>query len=406
MKQGSATSRIISVVLGLFLCAYIGYQAWRSLYNPVRTVSAVFAEVDDSVQMDGYIVRNEKSITGSYGSGVLEMNLYEGERAASGSAVAVVYADEASALKSRNIQELDEQIDRITTLYSQSGETYDLNAINNSIAEYTCRINDMIQDGMFYNIDSKVEELKLETMLREYIYRDKSELVEVIDELKAEREKLGRASEVKKRIYTQRAGYFSHSTDGYESVLNSGVLEKATPNEFLSVCEAHAIPDADTVGKLIESNKWYFAAVIGEADAQRLKVGNSMVLKFQEKSLPDVTAEVWRVSEPEEGKKLVVFECNTHVSDFTKVRKVTAQAVIKTYSGLKVPREALRVDDEGRNGVYCLIESQVKFKPIEISFEKDSYYISKYDSSDTKSLLLYDEIVISAKNLEHKKVIK
>ncbi len=406
MKQGSATSRVVSIVLGMFLCAYIGYQAWRSLYNPVRTVSAVFAEVDDSVQLDGYIVRNEKNIAGSYDSGVLEMNMYEGERAASGSAVAVVYADEASALKSRNISELDEQIDRITTLYSQSGETYDLNAINNSISEYTCRINDMIQDGMLHNIDDRVEELKLETMLREYIYRDKSELIAVIDELKAEREKLGRASSVKKRIYAPRAGYFSHSTDGFESVLNTDLLENATPKEFLNICESHAIPDNGAVGKLVESNKWYFASVIEEDAAKRLKVGKSMVLKFQEKSLPDVTAEVWRISEPEDGKRLVVFECDTHISDFTKVRKATVQAVIKTYSGLKVPREALRVDDEGQNGVYCLIESQVKFKPIEILFEKDSYYISKYDSGDTKSLLLYDEIIISAKNLEHRKVIK
>ena len=131
-----------------------------------------------------------------------------------------------------------------------------------------------------------------------------------------------------------------------------------------------------------------------------------MKLKFQDKTLPDVSAKVVRISEPEGENVLVLFECNTHISDFTKVRKVTASAVIKTYSGLKVPREALRVDDEGQNGVYCLVESQVKFKPVEILFEKDSYYIAEYDSNDTKSLLLYDEIVISAKNLEHKKVIK
>ena len=154
------------------------------------------------------------------------------------------------------------------------------------------------------------------------------------------------------------------------------------------------------------NNKWYFAAVIDDETSQRMKVGNSMALKFQDKTLPDVTARVERISEPEDGNVLVVFQCNTHISDFTKARRATVSAVIRTYSGLKVPREALRVDDSGRNGVYCLVESQVKFKPIEILFEKDSYYISEYDSSDTKSLLLYDDIIVSAKNLEHRKVIK
>ena len=71
-----------------------------------------------------------------------------------------------------------------------------------------------------------------------------------------------------------------------------------------------------------------------------------------------------------------------------------------------MPREALRVDENGDRGVYCLIESQVKFKKVEPIFEKDSYYIVYYDSADTKSLLLYDEIVINAKDLENRKVVK
>ena len=66
----------------------------------------------------------------------------------------------------------------------------------------------------------------------------------------------------------------------------------------------------------------------------------------------------------------------------------------------------MRVNDEGEQGVYCLIDSQVKFKPVEPVFEKDSYYIVKYDSADTKSLLLYDEIVVSAKELEDRKMVK
>ena len=101
-----------------------------------------------------------------------------------------------------------------------------------------------------------------------------------------------------------------------------------------------------------------------------------------------------------------MFECNTHIGNFTKARKIVAQAVIRTYSGLRVPREALRVDDNGQNGVYCLVDSQVKFKPIEIIFEKDIYYVTKYNAADTKSLLLYDQIVVSAKNLENKKIVK
>lgn len=406
MRQESVVPRIITVVLGLLLCAYIGYQAYRVLYNPVRTVSAVYTEVDDSIQMEGYIVRDESVMTKNYGSGVLEMNMYEGERVASGSAVAVVYADEASARKSHEAAELTEQINRLTTLYSQSGESYDIDAANDKISEYAVSLVRMQQEGELESTDDAVEELKLQTLLREYIYRDKTELLAVIEDLKAQKTRLGAETTVKSRIYAPRAGYFSQNTDGYESVLNSALVLDSTPASFAAACEQYAVPPENAVGKLVSSNRWYFAAVVDAANAERLTDGAQMTLKFQDKTLPEIQAELVRITEPEDGKVLVVFMCDTHIASFTKVRKTTVQAVVKTYSGLRVPREALRVDEEGQNGVYCLIDSQVKFKPINIIFEKDSYYISEYDSSDTKSLLLYDEIVVSAKNLENKKIVK
>lgn len=406
MKQESVVSRIVTLVLGLFLLAYIGYQAYRALYNPVRTVSAVYTEVDDSVQIDGYVVRDESVMTRNFSSGVLEMNMYEGERVASGSAVAVVYADEASAQKSYEAAEINEQINRLTTLYSQSGESYDIDAANDRISEWAIALVKMQQESVSGTTDAIVEELKMQTLLREYIYRDKVELLSVIDELRAEKSKLGAAASIIKRVYAPRAGYFSQNTDGYESVLSSKLVLNSTPSEFSETCGKYATPDGNAIGKLISSNKWYFAAVIDEKSASRLDEGDVMTLKFNDKSLPEVEGEIVRLTEPENEKVLVAFLCNTHISSFTKVRKITAQAIVKTYSGLKVPREALRVSEDGQNGVYCLIDSQVKFKPIEIIFEKDSYYVSKYDSSDTKSLLLYDEIVVSAKNLENKKIVK
>ncbi len=404
MKQG-VISRIVSIVLGFFLCAYIGYQTWRALYNPVRTVSAVYTETDDSVSLSGVIVRDERALSSNYGSGVLEMAKYEGEKTGSGSSVAVIYENEAAAERSRKSAELSEQIEQITTLYGQSGEVYSLDATNARIAEYSCDIVDMLQGGVYRNLDTAVDTLKLQTMLREYIYRDKEELLNVINGLKKERDAISGGG-IKKRIYAPCAGYFSHTTDGYEGALNSSFLETATPKALLEVMDKHPTPDKNAIGKVITSNTWRFAAVTDAKTASRFKKGSSVKLKFQNKAQPDVSATVERISEEEDGEVLIVLSCNTDIGSFTKLRSATVSAVLKTYSGLKVPREALRVDEEGNNGVYCLIESQVKFKPVEIIFEKGSFYVAYYDSSDTKSLLLYDEIIVSAKNLEHRKVLK
>ncbi len=406
MKQESAISKIITVVLGIVLISYIGYQAYTAFYKPVRTVSAVYSEVDDVVEIDGVVIRDEVVFNKNYGSGVLEINMYEGEKTGSGNLVAVVYSNEASAEKARTAEELSEQIERLSSLYSRSGENYDISAANDRITEAATNILTLRQEGVSGVTKTAVDELKLRVLEREYIHRDKAELLTVIEELRAEKSKLSANSSIKKRIYAPSAGYFSQYTDGYESSLTVSLAMNATPSEIEEKSSSFAEGDSNAVGKLVSTNKWYIASILEEKKAERLSQGATMKLKFKDKALLPVEAKIVRKTEPENGKVLVVFCCDTHISDFTKVRKVSAEAVVKTYKGLKVPREALRVNEEGQNGVYCLIDSQVKFKPVEIIFEKDSYYISEYDSADTKSLLLYDEIVVSAKNLENKKIVK
>ncbi|MBQ5778192.1 MAG: hypothetical protein IIV97_05185 [Oscillospiraceae bacterium] len=406
MKQENIISKIITVVLALLLFAYIGFQAYRAFYNPVRTVSAVYTQVDDVIDIDGIVIRDESVLRRGTSSGVLEMNVYEGERTGNGGTVAVIYADENSAQKSREAEELSEQISRMNALYSKSGENYDISAANDKISDQAVKLLTLWQDGVSNTTEETVEALKLQVLEREYIYRDKAELLEVIEDLRKERDKLRSGTSVKKRIYSPAAGYFSQYTDGYEKALTVDLAMSASVSEFEKSAKSFAEGAGDAVGKLISTNKWYLASVIDEKEASRLSPGAIMSLKFSDKALPSVNAEIVRLTEPENGKVLAVFCCNTHISNFTKVRKISADAVVKTYSGLKVPREALRVSEDGQNGVYCLIDSQVKFKPVDIIFEKDSYYISAYDSADTKSLLLYDEIVVSAKNLENRKIVK
>ncbi len=405
MKKEGSISKIVTGVLGLFLIAYIGYQVYRAFYKPVRTMTAVYAEVDDVIEIDGVIVRDEFVFSKNYGSGVLEVSMYEGERVGNGNTVAVVYSDEESAERSRRAEDITREIERMTALYSQSAENYDIGIANDRISDAAVSLLTLREEGALEGVDGRVDALRLRVLEREYIYRDKTELLDVINELRAERDKIGKST-VKSRIYSPSAGYFSQHTDGYENSLTVDLALNGTMQDIVGKSESSVETNLNAVGKLVKTNKWYLVSVIPEESAKRLSLGSYMKLKFSDKSLPKVDAKLVRLSEPEDGKVLTVFCCDTHISDFTKVRKVSAEAVVKTYKGLKVPREALRVSEDGKNGVYCLIDSQVKFKPVNIVFEKDSYYISEYDTADTSSLLLYDEIVISAKNLENKKIVK
>ncbi len=407
MKQGHFLTTIIASVFALFIIAYMGMQIWRWAYNPVQTVSAVYIETDDVVELNGFIVRDEKVVSAA-ASGSLEMVVNEGERAGKGDIIAAVYANDKALENHRRVTEIDGRIAQLNELINQGNELMDIQTADKAVAEYTQTLMDMTQRNSLSNLSSAVDELKNKTLSREYIYRDKSGLDEVINGLRDERKQYAASAKIQKRVYAPCAGYFSHNVDGYENVFLYSGVNDWTPSYVDEILKKEVVGNADgsVIGKVVSDYTWKYVALISEEQAEYIGERTKVKLKFDSGNYPLVDAEIERVSPPEDGKVLIVIKCTKHISDFTIPRFLNAQLVLKTYSGLKVPREALRVDEEGNNGVFCLIDSQVKFKPVETVFEKDSYYIVEYDSANTKSLLLYDEIIVAAKELENRKVLK
>lgn len=406
MKQNHIVGRILYALLAVFVVFYIGGVVWNALYNPVKTVNAIHITAEDSIEVDGFVVREEKTLD-AVASGTIEMQIGEGERAAKGDAVALVYGSADTLEKVHQKKELQSRITRLETLMNQGNEVVDLKSLDGTIVRLGEELLDYYAKGDFSRISTTVTQIKDKTMSREYIYRDRSELKEVIDGLKKELQAYGKIS-AQKAIYASDPGYYSSQSDGYESVLSCSKIEEMTPQKYQEIAKTEPVNSQHdgTLGKIITEFYWDYVTLIDEADANRMTVGKSATLSFDSPLYPTVPATVFWKSDVVDGKVCVALRVYEHISDFTVARKLRANIVIQTYEGLKVPREALRVNENGEKGVYCLIDSQVKFKPAEPIFEKDSYYIVKYDSSDTKSLLLFDEIVVSAKELEDRKMVK
>ncbi len=63
------------------------------------------------------------------------------------------------------------------------------------------------------------------------------------------------------------------------------------------------------------------------------------------------------------------------------------------------------MDDEYNMGVYVITGMYAEFKRITPVYETEDYYIVRSDPTKTSNLLVFDEIIISGRNLENKKVI-
>ena len=82
-----------AVTLGLL--AYFGIQGLRYFDDPLTTTLAYAYEVEEGVDLSGYVVRREQVLTDDT-NGLLRLQRAEGERVSAGGVVATVYADQAS----------------------------------------------------------------------------------------------------------------------------------------------------------------------------------------------------------------------------------------------------------------------------------------------------------------------
>ena len=93
------------------------------------------------------------------------------------------------------------------------------------------------------------------------------------------------------------------------------------------------------------------------------------------------------------------------MQDVTLLREQSADVVFASYSGLRVPKDAVRVDESGQPGVYVLEGAAAKWKTIEILHDNGESYVVKLDKSSTDNLWPGDEVIVNAKNLYNGKVV-
>ena len=74
------------------------------------------------------------------------------------------------------------------------------------------------------------------------------------------------------------------------------------------------------------------------------------------------------------------------------------------YSGLRVPKSALRVIDS-KTGVYVVTGMQIKFVTVNVIYSDNSYIVCEQQTSTDTVLRLYDDVVVKGRNLYDGKIV-
>ncbi|MFQ9052184.1 MAG: hypothetical protein ACLR5H_02460 [Oscillospiraceae bacterium] len=104
------------------------------------------------------------------------------------------------------------------------------------------------------------------------------------------------------------------------------------------------------MGKLIYGNTWYYAAAVTQEEAQRIAGCGSVSLRLTKGITDDIAATVHSVSPAEDGRCVVVLACREYLAETTQLRHQTAQIVLHSYTGLRLPSVCLRQQEDGTLG--------------------------------------------------------
>ena len=408
--------RLLTALLFLVVLVYFGVQGWRYLDDPLITTLAYPYQVEMTVELSGWVVRNE-ALLPDEGGGLLRVQRSEGERVSRGGVVAAVYADQASLDRQAEIDSLTSRLEQLHYAQNLAQEMETTQKLDSQISQSLLACRRYLTADRFYDAGEEGNRLRALVTKRDYTGSGGGDLSAQIQEAEDRIAALrSQATGSVRRITASKAGLYSGEVDGYETVLTPSMLEDLTPSALAGLtADASAVSQT---GKLILGDTWYYAAVIPAETAAALEEQSGLRLRFAKGVDRDLPVKLESVGPREQGQVVAVFRGDSYLRELTLLRQQRAQVVYGSSQGLRVPKEAIRAlrtesdrdtgerTAEEATGIYCVVGLNARFKPVEVLYTGDHYVLVRASSEDTNLRLRSgDEIIVSARDLFDGKII-
>lgn len=414
MKQGRP---LITFVIALFagaLVLYAIFSVWKTFQDPFVSTYVYSYTLNDSIQTDGLITRQEQVLSG--GQGIVDVTRGEGEQVGINQTVALIYRDDQARQSQEQQEALRLEITQLQYALGQGEDVSSAAKLNDDIlnAMVSLRVASTQQD--FSDLEDQVLEVKGKVLRREYTYSDElstDSLATRFQELQTQYQTLRNQSySAITQVTAPVSGTFSTLVDGYEGLINLESAMNLTPQALTDLMNQTPTGDSTAVGKLISSNRWYFAAVVTQEEGERLEQAGSLTLRFAGDFTKEVSMTVEKVNQDDQGQAVVILSSDRYLEQTTLLRRETAELIFNSRTGLRVPKNALRMvtttsEDEETGettetntlGVYVVTAGRAEFKPVTILTEGDDFYVVQSVRTDKKALRAGDEVIVEATGL-------
>lgn len=418
------TAKNIAIfLLMLFLVIYAGFQILPSFSQKIETENAMLVSVYESNKTNGYIFRNETVIPADT-SGKAVTLVKDGERVSKGQHFANVYLAEDYAQLQQQVNAIQDKIEVLEkSVVEVNAYVTDISKTDEEIDRYFDVIFKDVSEGNLSEISSHEDSLLVSLNKRELIVSMMEGYETEIAALRTEKAYLeNRINSVSKRLTASMSGYYYGDTDGYEKIFTLDALNNLTLDSFeqMTLSSPDNSVKNESFGKLVESFVWYVVCETQKDVAAGYEENKYYTLNFPSFSDDEVHMKLETIiKSTSEKNALLVFRGNTAPEGFTYQRNQQVDIISNRYSGLAVPKEAIRII-EGQQGVYILSGDIVRFRLVDIIGENEDYYIVSAESPKAEDdslsdeteqnvaiphLALYDNVIVKGKNLFDGKIV-
>ncbi len=401
--------KIIYIALALII-VYVLYAVFLLTNEQSKTFSVEQGKIYIEETNIGYIIRDEKVIKGENYKNGMEQIKSEGEKVSVNESIFRYYSQNESDLKQK-IAELDEKIQKAMQETAEILPS-DVKTIENQIDNKVIELNKLTDN-------SKIKEYKKE--LSELISKKAkiagetspkgSYLKKLIQERAQYEKKLNSGAEY---IKTPKSGIVSYRVDGLEESLTPKNLESLT-GEYLNnlgLNTGKIIATNTECGKIIDNFVCYIATISNSVQAKEAKAGDSVKVRLSNNS--EIDAKIKNIKQEDGDKYLIVLEVNEGISELINYRKISFDLIWLSYSGLKVPNQAIvekdglkyvvrkragylskilikiavKNDKEATNDKYTIIENYSADELRKLGF-------SNKEINSYKGISIYDEVIMN-----------
>lgn len=412
-SSGSESNAIVkllrNVVLILMLVVFASI-VYNFRAKESRTESALMSSAADSREIKGVFIRDEQVVTYS-GNGVISYSVSDGGKVASGSVIAQVYENDEQIKTNREVQSLTRELDILNKIQNPGTiESAQPANISSDIEETYRNLIYCRDTGDYDTIDSEKDDFLVLLSTYRIVTDSSVDFTPQINDITNSLAQLQKNTvDPIETISSDRSAYFVSYCDGYEEKLTKESINDITADQIRSIVNTKE-EAVNVAGKLIDGYEWYLAGIVNNSKKE-YAVGEKIMLRFE---TSDETFDAEIIDLRDEGdpaETIIIVSCDQFNYDLVQRRAENVELIKGEYTGLKVPREAIRfrdieetiTDEETKitsnvvtnyKGVWILEGEQKVFKKLDVIYEGSDYVLSAIRNDDSSYLALYDDILV------------